>query len=103
MLIEKYVLHFNRAVISVGERTGTGRLNHLQMSILYCLKRQRSAIGPYMISKRANTDHAHTQNACTTLTGMGLIDRMDGGKYIISAKGREFLGMVRRYLLNIRL
>lgn len=106
MKIEKYVFNFPAAIKWASTKFDLPPLGPTQTQVIYCIKRLSTAtnasIIQYLRKHQNNANDNAISYALRDLTAYGLLDK-DAKVYNLSYKGREYIALVRRYLLNKRI
>ena len=99
MIVEKYILYFDRANAFVSKRHGHDPLTHTELKIMYLCKRGKGS----SISHSKFFGGGNYAHSLRDLVALGYIVRTVKGFYDITDAGRVFLSQVRKYLVNIRM
>lgn len=107
MKIEKYIFCMPKAVKFASRKVGlVSILSPTNLQVLYAVRRlslSTNATIIHYLRKMQNTAPENNISASLRdLTAMDLIQRDTHG-YSLSPTGREFLSLIRRYLVNVRL
>lgn len=107
MKIEKYVFCFPKALKFACKKLGISAIiSPTNLQVLYAIRKlglSTNATIIYYLRKMQNVAPDNNISiSLRDLTNLGLIERDDHG-YSLSSSGREFLSLIRRYLVNVRL
>lgn len=105
MKIDKYVLFMPAANVKACKRLNVRPLSAHNIALLYAIKQKPinySAIMEYFISIAFDISDTTIHYSLQYLLSIQFIERT-GKAYTIAPLGREYLSLIRRYLLNKRL
>lgn len=106
MKIEKYVFCLPHATKYASKKIGVRPLRPTEIQTLYCIRRLGTATNATIIQYLRKYQNNGNDNAVSfalrDLTALGLIIK-DDRKYTLNFSGREWMSLVRRYMVNIRL
>ena len=106
MKIEKYIFCMNKANKWASSKIGAQALSPTQLQTIYCIRRIGTAtnatIIQYLRKMQNNANDNAVSYALRDLTANGMLEKT-GRVYNLSHTGREYLALVRRYLVNVRL
>jgi DNA-binding MarR family transcriptional regulator len=105
MKVDKYILCFPKANRWAGGKIGVAPLNPTEQQVLYAIRKLGTSTNTTIIEYLRKLQNVAPEsgicNAIKSLTEKQLIERANG--YVLSPAGREYLALIRRYLVNVRL
>lgn len=106
MKIEKYIFSFPKANSWAAGKIGAQALSPTQLQVIYTVRRIGTATNATIIQYLRKMQNKANENAVSyalrDLTANGMLEKT-GRVYNISPTGREYMALVRRYLVNVRM
>lgn len=106
MKVDKYIFSFPKANRWAAAKIGVEPLSPTELQVLYAVRRLGTATNSTIIAYLRKMQNKANENAVSyslrDLSNMGLLVK-DNRVYNVSPTGREYMSLIRRYLVNVRL
>ena len=106
MKVDKYIFSFPKANRWASAKVGAPVLTPTQLQVIYAVRRlgtsTNTTVIQYLRKLQNNANENAVSYALRDLTAASLLLK-DNRVYSIAPAGREYMALVRRYLINVRL